>query len=55
MNTAQERAEVKRIFRKMREGRRLTPVEERIIAYSTYGHASGCASCASGIRVRVDN
>ena len=45
MNTAQEIAETDRIKQKLAEGGRLTPVEERIMAYSPYGYASGCPSC----------
>jgi hypothetical protein len=46
MNTAQEKAEVERIKKKIRETgfASLTSVEQAVVAYSPYGYGGGCGS-----------
>lgn len=51
MTNEQERAFCEEIRAKMERGEELTERERRIFAYSPYGTAAGCASCAGGPKV----
>lgn len=54
MNSKQEKAWVEAILAKKDAGLPLTKQEENVLAYSPFGYAGGCSSCAAPAKPYVN-